>query len=212
MTAAAIDSGRRSADAMAWPPIVVGAAFAWAMVLGACTGSSESSSPAAYTQPAWMVQAAQENELRGEAMVECLATAGIQVTAEPGGGVSGKLPEVAPEHAKAQSEAMEAQSKTCRQRVQARLGFATQLSDAQQYVQMTDTLECLRAQGRTELGDPPSEAAWVDAFNSGDDLWSPYGQLYKANPDITETEWNALKEVCAEGGVLFDITFGDGTP
>lgn len=208
----AADCRRRSAAATTAQVVVTAAASA--LLLGACTASPERSAPAAaYTPPAWMAQTAQENELRGEAMVDCMAAAGYLVEADPEGGVSSKSPEAASfEDWKAQNEVADAQGEACFQQVDAQLGPSAPLSDAQYYAQMLDTLECLRAQGHTDLGDPPSETAWVEASKGSDDLWLPYGQLYAANPDITETEWNALKAICVEGGSTFGVSFGDGTP
>lgn len=183
-------------------------------LLGGCTASTGQSEPGGtYTPPAWMAQAAQRNEFQGQAMVECLAAAGIQATADPDGGIGSKMPEAtSKKQADAQTEVQEVQTEACYQQVEARLGSATQLSSAQQYGQMVDTFQCLRAQGHSDLGDPPSEAAWTDAFRNSSDVWSPYGQLYAANPDISETEWKDLKAVCVEGGVIFGVSFPEATP
>jgi len=197
-------------------PSLLGAALLAATLLTACTASPVAGpTPTTdYTPPAWMAQAQESAERKAVALNSCLDDAGIGITAVADGGsiaMSGDLGsrDVSEAEGAARRDAEDKAMERCIMDLEAAFPVAEQSNEVR-YDQMTQTAECVRANGYPEIGEPPSRAAWVDAYDDGSpQLWSPYQQVYRLHPDITEEAWRSLRAVCADGGVTFTLTFDD---
>lgn len=67
----------------------------------------------------------------------------------------------------------------------------------QRYGYEVEAAECLRALGYS-ISEPPSEAAWVDAFlTSAQGLWLPYAEVY-AQAAVGAEDDIALKQQCPD--------------
>lgn len=84
----------------------------------------------------------------------------------------------------------------------------TEESNEVRYDKMAQTAECVRANGYPEVGQPPSKDTWVETYDDMNvDPWSPYRELYRLHPDITEDAWRSLRAICAQGGVSYSLIF-----
>jgi len=185
-----------------------------ATVLAACTAAPapEPTPTTDYTPPAWMAQAQESAERKAVVMRSCLEDAGVKLQVFADGGelsMSGDsgTSDATDEEIKARDEADQKVVARCLAEVTTAFP-ATEESNEVRYDKMVQTAECVRANGYPEIGEPPSRAAWVDAYDDMNiDLWSPYRELYRLHPDITEDTWRSLRTICAEGGVSYSLIF-----
>lgn len=183
-------------------------------LLAACTAAPapEPTPPADYTPPAWMAQAQESAERQAVIMRSCLDDAGVnlQVFADGGdlsmSGDSGTS-DATDEEIKARDEADQKAVESCLAEV--RTAFpATEQSNGVRYDRMSQTAECVRANGYPEVGQPPSKDTWVETYDDMNvDPWNPYRELYRLHPDITEDAWRSLRAICAQGGVSYSLIF-----
>lgn len=183
-------------------------------MLTACAGPKAPDPTATYTPPAWMAQTVELAERQAVVMERCLRDAGLddEVSVDAGTlGASGRheTEGLSPEEQEARVEARVAVISHCSEEAQAAHPVPPETRE-QDYVKMTQTAECIRANGYLEIGQPPSKDAWIDAYDDPASFpWSGYGELYRLHPDITEEAWSSLRAVCVEGGVSFSVSLDD---
>lgn len=185
-----------------------------AVLLAACTAAPapEPTPPADYTPPAWMAQAQESAERQAVIMRSCLEEAGVGASVFADGGslsLSSKLgpDDLAEDESKARAESQSRTVERCLKEVESAFPV-TEESNEVRYDKMAQTAECVRANGYPEIGQPPSKDTWVDTYDDMNvDPWSPYRELYRLHPDITEDAWRSLRAICAQGGVSYSLSF-----
>ena len=64
------------------------------------------------------------------------------------------------------------------------------------YAQLLDVRDCLIAHGVAGMAPPPSEDTWLDAVQSGKDVWHPYND--PALTALSMDKQNALTALCPQ--------------
>lgn len=170
--------------------------------LTACAQSTADDVAEEYTPPGWMAEMAQANDEFYAFHTQCMLDAGYPIAMTIDGVTSSDRP---------MTEAQQKADWTCYEATVAAVPVPEQSAEIY-YERVLDTARCLEDQGYDNLGTPPSEESWAQAYTSEGDLWSPYGQLYAANPQISESEWYRLKSICIEDGVSFGLSFQEPDP
>lgn len=144
--------------------------------LVACTGDTpEPAASAAWEEPAWFAEQAQDQEEYRSSLQGCLDGMGWDVTVDRHGGVEEPF-------ADAELERFTTDVATCRTGMGLSpdgSGTPDEATLRTEYSRLRDTWLCLRAHD-VDLADPPSEDTWLDAAvraHSGDqsaELWHPY--------------------------------------
>jgi hypothetical protein len=185
------------------PSRVLPAAVSLAVVLtvsGGCASADNGlqeetaagqSPSAGWTEPGWMAQVRQEDEIYQAGMMACYAEYGLSPVTSMGGGVGFvNLPDD-----EATSALMDKASADCNARIPLPSHTVNKALDDAAYQKMLDTRACIVAHGY-EVPDPPSAETWKDSPMF--DAWNPYQFL--TSSAVPDSELFALDIACPQAG------------
>lgn len=182
------------------------AVTACVILLAACASEQRAPGPdVPYEQPAWMAEEALVQERYVTVWADCMREQGHGADLNPDGSVSGQFsPDQDDEARRAALDARMVAVAVCEERM-AGLRPDEPPSWDLVYDRALDTHACLRHEGYESLPEPPSRAAFVDAWaaqgaagTESTAPWMPFATLHDEHPDVTAEEWYRLKAACTE--------------
>ncbi|QAY71407.1 hypothetical protein [Xylanimonas protaetiae] len=169
--------------------------------VAACSGgAAPETADVAWTEPGWMAEKRQSEEVYAEAMSSCLKDAGWDVEASADG--TYRFDDQSEAAARAFSEVMTACGDKHGER-----GIPSREDAVVWYSHALDTAACLEDAGY-EVTDPPSEETYVeDVLERSPDTWVPFQDVIDSADFANDAEYQALYARCTQDGPSAALSF-----